>query len=176
MKVNGKLCYLWRAVDHEGEVLEALVTAKRDKAAALKLLKRIMKKYGRPRKIVTDGLRAYSSAMNDIGFAAERHEVGGRLNNRIENSHQPFRRRERAMQRFRSVKRSRSSAQFTHRCTTNSIRNAISSRGKSTTRDALLPWPSGALSRHRSLFTKWSSPCMSTSLRYFDTAPAAAIA
>ena len=56
VKVNGKLCYLWRAVDHEGEVLEAVVTAKRDKAAALKLLKRIMKKYGRPRKIVTDGL------------------------------------------------------------------------------------------------------------------------
>ena len=48
MKVNGKLCYLWRAVDHEGEVLEAVVTAKRDKAGALKLLKRIMKRYGRP--------------------------------------------------------------------------------------------------------------------------------
>ena len=55
MKVNGKLCYLWRAVDHEGEVLE-VVTAKRDKAAAVKFLKRIMKKYGRPRKIVTDAL------------------------------------------------------------------------------------------------------------------------
>ena len=104
VKVNGKLCYLWRAVDHEGEVLEAVVTAKRDKAAALKLLKRIMKKYGAPRRIVTDGLRAYSAAMNDIGVAAERHEVGGRLNNRAENSHQPFRRRERAMQRFRSLK------------------------------------------------------------------------
>ena len=50
VKVNGKLCYLWRAVDHEGEVLEAVVTARRDKAAALKLLKRIMKKYGRPQK------------------------------------------------------------------------------------------------------------------------------
>src|SRR5208282_4094646 len=59
VKVNGKLCYLWRAVDHEGEVLEAVVTAKRDKAAALKLLKRIMKRYGRPRKIVTDGLCSY---------------------------------------------------------------------------------------------------------------------
>ena len=56
VKINGKLCYLWRAVDHEGEVLEAVVTARRDKAAALKLLKRIMKKYGRPRSIVTDGL------------------------------------------------------------------------------------------------------------------------
>jgi putative transposase len=102
VKVNGKLCYLWRAVDHEGEVLEAVVTAKRDKAAALKLLKRAMKKYGRPRKIVTDGLRAYSAAIHEIG-AADRHEVGRGLNNRAENSHQPFRRRERAMQRFRSM-------------------------------------------------------------------------
>ena len=56
VKVNGKLCYLWRAVDNEGEVLEAVLTARRDKAAALKLLKRIMKRYGQPRKIVTDGL------------------------------------------------------------------------------------------------------------------------
>src|SRR5271156_4852373 len=113
VKVNGKLCYLWRAVDHEGEVLEAVVTARRDKTAALKLLKRIMKKYGAPCSIVTDGLRAYSAAMNKIGVAAERHEVGGRLNNRAENSHQPFRRRERAMQRFRSPEA---------RCITNSIK------------------------------------------------------
>ena len=99
VKVNGKLRYLWRAVDHEGEVLEAVVTAKRDKAAALKFLKRIMKRYGRPRKIVTDGLCSYSAAMKEIGNA-DRQEVGRRLNNRAENSHQPFRRRERAMQRF----------------------------------------------------------------------------
>ena len=103
VKVDGKLCYLWRAVDHEGEVLESVVTAKRDKAAAVKLLKRIMKKYGRPRKIVTDGLRAYSAAMREVGNA-DRQEVGRRLNHRAENSHQPFRRRERAMQRFRSMK------------------------------------------------------------------------
>ena len=81
-----------------------MATAKRDKAAALKLLKRIMKKYGRPRSIVTDGLRAYSAALNEIGVAAERHEVWDHLNNRAENSHQLFRRRERAMQRFRSLK------------------------------------------------------------------------
>jgi putative transposase len=104
VKVNGSLCFLWRAVDHEGEVLEAVVTAKRDKAAALKLLKRIMKKYGTSHSVVTDGLRAYSAAMNEMGVAADRHEVGGRLNNRAENSHQPFRRRERAMHRFRSMK------------------------------------------------------------------------
>ena len=103
VKVNGKLCYLWRAVDHEGEVLEAVVTARRDKGAALKLLKRIMKKYGQPRSVVTDGLCSYSAALKELGNA-DRHEVGGRLNNRAENSHQPFRRRERAMQRFRSTK------------------------------------------------------------------------
>jgi len=103
VRVNGKLCYLWRAVDHEGEVLEAVVTTKRDKPAALKLLKRIMKKYGSPCGVVTDGCGAYSAAMKEIG-CAHRHEVGPRLNNRAENSHQPFRRRERAMQRFRSIK------------------------------------------------------------------------
>src|SRR5271165_6204696 len=85
------------------EVLEAVVTAKRDKAAALKFLKRIMKKYGRPLSIVTDGLCSYPAAMKEIGNA-DRREAGRRLNNRAENSHQPFRRRERAMQRFRSMK------------------------------------------------------------------------
>jgi putative transposase len=103
VRVNGKLCYLWRAVDHEGEILEAVVTARRDKAAALKLLKRILKRHGQPRRIVTDRLCSYSAAMKELGNA-DRQEVGGRLNNRAENSHQPFRRRERAMQRFRRTK------------------------------------------------------------------------
>src|SRR6201985_2467069 len=134
VKVNGRVCDLWRAVDHEGEVLEAVVTSRRDKVAALKLLKRIMKKYGTPRSIVTDGLRAYSAAMNEIGVA-ERHEVGGRLNNRAENSHQPFRRRERAMQRFRSMKTLQKSAQFTLRSTTNSIMSVISLVAKFTNID-----------------------------------------
>ncbi len=73
------------------------------RSSTLKFLKRIMKKYGRPRKIVTDGLCSYPAAMKEIGNA-DRQEVGRRLNNRAENSHQPFRRRERAMQRFRSMK------------------------------------------------------------------------
>src|SRR5450755_5181064 len=102
VKINGRLCYLWRAVDHEG-VLEPVVTAKRNKAAALKFLKRIMKKYGRSQTVVTDGLCSYPPAMKETGIA-DRHEVGRRLNNRAENSHQPFRRRERAMQLFRSIK------------------------------------------------------------------------
>jgi putative transposase len=103
VKVSGRLCYLWRAVDHEGEILDAVATSKRDKAAAVKFLKRIMKRFGRPQSIVTDGLCSYSAAMNEIGNV-DRQEVGLRLNNRAENSHQPFRRREWAMQRFRSMK------------------------------------------------------------------------
>ncbi|MBV8440621.1 MAG: DDE-type integrase/transposase/recombinase [Hyphomicrobiales bacterium] len=103
VRINGKLRYLWRAVDHEGEVLECVVTAKRDKAAALKFLKRIMKKYGCPRSVVTDGLSSYPTAMSEIRNV-DRQEVGHRLNNRAEDSHQPFRRRERAVLRFRSAK------------------------------------------------------------------------
>src|SRR5260370_5618046 len=103
VKVRGKLCYLWRAVDHEGEVLESVVTTKRNRAAALKLLKRIMKKYGGPRTVVTDGLCSYPAAMKEIGIA-DRQEVGRLLHNRAEHSHQPFRRRERDMQRVRSIK------------------------------------------------------------------------
>jgi putative transposase len=80
----------------------AVITSKLDKAAALKLFNRILKKHGRPEAIVTDQLRAYSAAMNES--AADRHKAGPRLNNRAENLHQPLRRRERAMQQFRSVK------------------------------------------------------------------------
>jgi putative transposase len=101
VKINGKQCYLWRAVDHEGEVLDVFVTSKRDKAAALKFLKRILKRHGPAREIVTDGLPAYGAAMKEAGGGAH-HETGRRRNNRAETSHQPFRRRERAMQRFRS--------------------------------------------------------------------------
>ena len=172
VKVNGKLCYLWRAVDHEGEVLEAVVTARRDKAAALKLLKRIMKKYGAPLSIVTDGLRAYPAAMNEIGVSAARHDsaVGSTIGRRIRISR--FGDANGRCSAFEVGRRCRNSAQFTPRCTTNSIRSAISSRGKSTSRDALLPWPSGAPSRHRSPLARWRSRCMSTSLRYLDTAVA----
>ncbi|MGB6389127.1 MAG: DDE-type integrase/transposase/recombinase [Methyloceanibacter sp.] len=103
VRINGETQYLWRAVDHEGEVLEVFATKRRDRRAALKFLKRTMKRYGRPRSIVTDRLRSYRSAMRVIGNAADQ-ECGRWLNNRAENSHQPFRRRERAMQRFRAVR------------------------------------------------------------------------
>ena len=100
MKINGEMHYLWRAVDHEGEVLESFVTKTRDKAAALKFIKKAMKRHGSPKAITTDGLRSYKAAMKEIGNA-EKQEVGRWANNRVENSHQPFRRRERAMLRFR---------------------------------------------------------------------------
>jgi putative transposase len=103
VRINGETYYLWRAVDHEGEVLEAYVTKKRDRKAALRFLKKVVKRYGRPRTIVTDLLRSYQAAMKVIGNA-DRQETGRWLNNRAENSHQPFRRRERAMTRFRSTK------------------------------------------------------------------------
>jgi putative transposase len=103
VKINGQMRYLWRAVDHEGEVLESFVTTTRDKAAALKFIKKAMKRHGNPRAIVTDRLRSYAAAMKEIGNA-ERQETGRRLNNRAENSHLPFRRRERAMLRFRRMK------------------------------------------------------------------------
>jgi putative transposase len=103
VKINGEMHYLWRAVDHEGEVLESYASKTRDKAAALAFIKKAMKRHGRPRAVVTDGLRSYTAAMNEIGNA-EDQEVGRWLNNRAENSHQPFRRRERAMLRFRRMK------------------------------------------------------------------------
>ena len=103
VRISGETHYLWRAVDHEGEVLEAFVTNKRDRKAALRFLKKAMKRYGRPEAIVTDRLRSYRAAMREIGNQA-RQETGRWLNNRAENSHQPFRRRERAMAKFRSAK------------------------------------------------------------------------
>jgi putative transposase len=103
VKINGEMHYLWRAVDHEGEVLESFVSKTRDKAAALKFIKKALKRHGSPRAITTDGLRSYKAAMNEIGNA-EKQEIGRWANNRCENSHQPFRRRERAMLRFRRMK------------------------------------------------------------------------
>ena len=103
VRINGEMRYLWRAVDHEGEVLESFVTKERDKAAALKFIKKAMKRHGRPKAIVTDGLRSYGGALKELG-GTECQEIGRWANNRAENSHQPFRRRERAMLRFRRMK------------------------------------------------------------------------
>ena len=103
VRINGETHYLWRAVDHEGEVLEAFVTKKRDRKAAMRFLKKAMKRYGNPLEVVTDRLRSYRAAMRVIGNVA-RQTTERWLNNRAENSHQPFRRRERAMAKFRNAK------------------------------------------------------------------------
>jgi putative transposase len=103
VKINGEQHYLWRAVDHEGEVLESFVTRARDKKVALKILKKAMRKHGNPEVMVTDGLASYGAALKEIG-AADKQETGRWLNNRVENSHLPFRRRERAMLRFRRMR------------------------------------------------------------------------
>ena len=89
MKINGVTHYLWRAVDHEGEVLESIVTKTRDRKAALKFLKKSIKRHGRPENIVTDRLRSYGAALKELGRGDDR-EMGRRLNNRAENSHLPF--------------------------------------------------------------------------------------
>jgi putative transposase len=103
VKINGEWHYLWRALDHEGEILESFVTKIREKKTALKFLKKAMRKHGKPEVIVTDLLRSYGAAPKEIG-AEHRQETGRWLNSRAENSHLPFRRRERAMLRFRRMR------------------------------------------------------------------------
>src|SRR3979411_2700490 len=102
LKIHGGGVYLWRAVDAEGEVLDVLVQAKRNKRAALKLMRKLLKKYGFvPDKLVTDDLKSYAAAIRDLRIS-NRHETGSWHNNRAENSYQPTRRRERKMQGFKS--------------------------------------------------------------------------
>ena len=102
--IRGRRYFLWRAVDSEGEVLDFLVQSRRNTKAALRLMRKLLKKQGfAPSTIVTDKLRSYGSAIRKLGLCAE-HEQGLRKNNRAENSHQPVPRRERKMQRFKSPK------------------------------------------------------------------------
>ena len=103
MKIRGEIHELRRAVDHEGEVLDAYVTKRRDKAAAPEFLRKAMKRYGNPEVVVTDRCPSYSAAMKMIGNE-KRQETGRHINNRAENSHLPFRRREPTMSRFRRLR------------------------------------------------------------------------
>src|ERR1700747_223892 len=103
VRIAGKRIYLWRAVDHEGEVLDMLVQSRRDSRAALRLMRKFSRKQGVvPKLLVTDKLRSYGSAFRQLQLTCP-HEQGLRKNNRAENSHQPVRRRERKMQRFKSA-------------------------------------------------------------------------
>ena len=95
--------YLWRAVDSRGRILESFFTRERDKSVTLAFMKRALKRHGKAETIVTDGLRSYPAAMRELGNI-DRREMGRWLNNRMENSHLSFRRRERTMLRFRRMK------------------------------------------------------------------------
>ena len=99
VKINSERHYLWRAVDHEGEVLESYVTKKRDKKVALKFMKKAMRRYWSPNEIVTDKLGSYGAAARELG-CSEKQVTKRWSNNRVENSHLTFQRRERAMLRF----------------------------------------------------------------------------
>jgi putative transposase len=103
VKISGERHYLWRTIDHEGEVLESFVTKSRDRKAALRSLKKALKRHGHSNEIVTDRLRSYGAALRELGIS-DRQKIGRWAKNRVENSHQPFRRRERAMLRFRRVR------------------------------------------------------------------------
>ena len=145
VRINGTTHYLWRAVDHEGEVLEVFATKRRDRKAALKFIKRTMKRYGPPRVIVTDRLRSYRAAMKEIGNES-RQETGRWLNNRAENSHQPFRRRERAMTKFRSAKSLQKFASI-H----SSVHNHFNQERHLNRRDIFKQYRSAALAEWRQL-------------------------
>lgn len=103
VKIRGETHDLWRAVDHKGEELEAYVTKKGDKAATLKLLRKAIKRKGNPEVVVIGKCPSYHAAMKVFGNEG-RQEAVCHLNDRAENSHQPFRRRERAMSRFRRMR------------------------------------------------------------------------
>jgi transposase-like protein len=149
LKIDGRMVYLWRAVDAEGEVLDVLVQSRRNKHAALKLMRKLLKKYAFvPERLVTDDLRSYSAAARELGIE-RRHERGRWKNNRAENSHQPTRRRERKMQRFKSPGRPRNFFPRTPPSTTPSTPNATTSPPLPTACFALRRWPRGGLQSQR---------------------------
>ena len=103
VKINGKTHYLWRAVDHEGAVLDCYVSRYRNKSAALRFIKKLLKNYGKPRELVTDKLRSYGAALSALNLH-HIHETSRYSNNRAENSHLHFRRKERSIYRFRQAR------------------------------------------------------------------------
>jgi IS1 family transposase len=150
VKLNGEMVYLWRAVDHEGEILESYVSKTRDKAAALAFMKKALKRHGSPVKLTTDGLRSYGAATIELG-CREKQEAGRWANNRVENSHLPFRRRERAINQFSRMSSFRCSPRSTPICTITSASNATLSIDRPTKNDALPPWQNGSSSQASAL-------------------------
>jgi len=143
VKIKGELHYVWREVDHEGEILESYVKKNRDKKAALAFMTKALKRHGSPDTITTDGLPSYGAAMDDLG-SREKQVIDHYANNRVENSRLPFRRRERAMLRFRQIKSLQKFASV-HANIHNlfSASNAISSINRPTSFAARPPRPSG---------------------------------
>ena len=143
-KINGKMVYLWRAVDDEGSVLDIVVQSRRNKKAAIRLLRKLLKNNGvKADRIVTDRLGSYGAALKDLNMRHV-HEVGGRKNNRAENSHLPIRRRERKQQKFRSILR-KNNYRATVKSTICSIMNAISSTATHSNNLEPKPKPNGIL-------------------------------
>jgi putative transposase len=147
VKINGVKHYLWRAVDHEGEVLESFVTKRRDKKSALKFLRKSLRRHGAVETIVTDRLASYGAALKVLG-AIDKRETVRRLNNRAENSHQPFRQPERAMLRFR---RMRSLQKFA--ALHGSIHNHFNQERALTSRTIFKEQRAAALNEWRQLYT-----------------------
>jgi transposase-like protein len=143
VKIRGQTHCLWRAVDHEGEVLESFVTKTRDKASALKFMRKAMKRYGNPHVVVTDKCPSYRAAMKVIG-SERRQETGRHLNNRAENSHLPFRRQERAVSRSGACEVFRDSPQSIRLCAITSIIKGISRAGPGSNRYATSLFSNGA--------------------------------
>jgi len=105
VRIGGKQMYLWRAVDAEGEVLDVLVQPKRDRRAAQKLMRKLLKKQGMaPEAWVTDKCPAYAAALREMKLSRVDHVQRKRANNRAESSHVPVRRRERKLQGFKSAR------------------------------------------------------------------------
>jgi putative transposase len=126
LRIAGRMVYLWRGVDAEGDVLDVLVQSNRNKPAALKLMRKLLKKYGlAPDRATADNLPSYAAAARELGIEC-RHQTDGWANNRVENSHQPTRRRERKMHVSRARALRRNSSQPTPPSTTLSTSNAIS--------------------------------------------------
>jgi len=147
VKITGVTHYLWRAVDHEGEVLEAYVSVKRDRIVELKFLRKTLKRHGRPLVFVTDMLRSYGAVLKDLGLPDDR-ETARWLNIRAEISHQPFRRRECAMLHFRRI---RSQQKFV--AVHSSIHNLFNAERALTSRDIFKVNRTAAL-------TEWCQLCV----------------
>lgn len=167
VKIKGGTHHLWRAVDHEGQVLQAVVTKKRDMKAALKRLRKLLRRCGEPNTIVTDKLKSHQAALCEPGISS--HETHGRwINNRAENSHLPLRRRERSMQRLR-LKQSLQKFAAIHY----SVHNHFNQERNPYSRSNFKQNRTAALAEWRQLIASWplSSPTIRRLVRVRLTAP-----